>query len=398
MTSRPPLSVSQLVYLLKDMLEGSELLSNLWIVGEVADASRSRLGHRYFSLRDGDGQMRAVLFRDDMPGAEVPAGERILAHGRVTVYPQRGDLQFVCDFFRLEGVGIEAARLEQLRERLEAEGLFEPSRKRPLPAYPRRIGLVTSTAGAAIQDVRDVLARRWPLAELVVAPAVVQGENAPASIVAALQQLARDDTLDLALVVRGGGASTDLSAFNDEGVVRAVFGFPVPVVTGIGHETDVSLADHVADLHAPTPSAAAERATPNAADVRARFASTQRNMALAMRGRLRSGHAHLRHLTASLRYGAPDTERAGEQVHAIGTRMGDVLRASLSAEHVRLDRVGAQLDAQHPATTLDRGYAIVERFDERRQRRHLVRRVGDVKAGNRLAVSVTDGSFWAEVN
>ncbi|MYD29000.1 MAG: exodeoxyribonuclease VII large subunit, partial [Dehalococcoidia bacterium] len=135
-----PIRVSQLVYLLKDMLEGSELLSDLWVVGEVADATRSRLGHRYFSLRDGDGAIRAVLFRDDMPGAEVPAGERVLAHGRVTLYPQRGELQFVCDFFRPEGVGIEAARLERLRERLEEEGLFEPSRKRTLPAYPRRIG------------------------------------------------------------------------------------------------------------------------------------------------------------------------------------------------------------------------------------------------------------------
>lgn len=223
-----PIRVSQLVYLLRDMLEGSELLSDLWVTGEVADSVRSRPGHRYFSLRDGEGMLRAVLFRDDMPDAEVPNGERILAHGRVSVYPRRGELQFVCDFVRPEGVGIEAARLEQLRERLEREGLFEPSRKRPLPAYPRRIGVVTSTSGAAIRDVRDVLARRWPLAELVVAPAFVQGEQAPASIVAALRALAADETLDLALVVRGGGAAGDLAAFNDEGVVRAVFGTPTP--------------------------------------------------------------------------------------------------------------------------------------------------------------------------
>ncbi|HCV00350.1 MAG TPA: exodeoxyribonuclease VII large subunit, partial [Dehalococcoidia bacterium] len=185
-----PIRVSQLIYLLKDMIEGSELLSDLWVVGEVSDATRSRLGHRYFSLRDSEAVIRGVLFRDDMPGTEVPTGERVLAHGRVAIYPQRGELQFICDFFRPEGVGIEAARLERLREKLEQEGLFEQSRKRPLPTYPRCIGLVTSPSGAAIQDVCDVLTRRWPLAELVVSPSLVQGDQAPSSIVSALRTLA----------------------------------------------------------------------------------------------------------------------------------------------------------------------------------------------------------------
>ncbi len=390
-----PLRVSQLVYLLKDMLEGSELLSDLWVVGEVSDANRSRLGHRYFSLRDGDGLIRAVLFRDDMPGAEVPAGERVLAHGRVTIYPQRGELQFVCDFFRPEGVGIEAARLERLREQLEEEGLFEPSRKRSLPAYPRRIGVVTSPTGAALRDVQDVVARRWPLAELVVSPALVQGEQAPASVVAALRALAGDDALDLALLVRGGGASADLSAFNDEAVVRAVFAFPVPVVTGIGHETDTSLADLAADLRAPTPSAAAARATPDAAEVAARLASLDRAMALAARGRIEAGAARLRNLAAGLRHAAPSPARAGERVESLGARMGELLATRLAADRAALDRTAAQIAALNPATTLARGYAIVERLGRRRR---VVRRVKDVKSGNRVAVSVGDGSFWAEVS
>ncbi len=390
-----PLRVSQLVYLLKDMLEGSELLSDLWVVGEVSDATRSRLGHRYFSLRDGDGLIRAVLFRDDMPGAEIPAGERVLAHGRVTIYPQRGELQFVCDFFRPEGVGIEAARLERLREQLEEEGLFEPSRKRALPAYPRRIGVVTSPSGAALQDVRDVVARRWPLAELVVSPALVQGEQAPASVVGALRALAGDDALDLALVVRGGGASADLSAFNDEAVVRAVFAFPVPVVTGIGHETDTSLADLAADLRAPTPSAAAARATPDATEVAARLASIERAMAMAARGRIEAGAARLRNLAAGLRHAAPSPVRASERVESLGARMGEVLAARLAADRAVVDRTAAQITALNPATTLARGYAIVERLGRRRR---VVRRVKDVKSGNRVAVSVGDGSFWAEVS
>ncbi len=390
-----PIRVSQLVYLLKDMLEGSELLSDLWVVGEVSDATRSRLGHRYFSLQDGEGALRAVLFRDDMPGAEVPGGERVLAHGRVTIYPQRGELQFVCDFFRPEGVGIEAARLDRLREQLEEEGLFEPSRKRPLPAYPRRIGLVTSPTGAAVQDVRDVLARRWPLAELVVSPALVQGDQAPASIIAALRDLSGDETLDLALVVRGGGASADLSAFDDEGVVRAVFGFPVPIVTGIGHETDTSLADLAADLRAPTPSAAAERAVPDAAEVAARLASLERAMALNARGRIQTAAVRLQNLAANLRHVAPSPARAAEQVDSLGARMGELLTARLTAERATLERTAAQVSALDPSTTLARGYAIVERLGRRRR---VVRRVRDVKSGNRVAVSVGDGAFWAEVS
>ena len=390
-----PLRVSQLVYLLKDMLESSELLSDLWIIGEVSDATRSRLGHRYFSLKDGEGLVRAVLFRDDMPGATVPPGERVLAHGRVTIYPVRGELQFICDFFRPEGVGIEAARLDRLREQLEEEGVFDPSRKRPLPAYPRRIGLVTSPSGAAIEDVRDVLARRWPLAELVVAPALVQGEQAPASILAALRALARDERLDLALVVRGGGAAADLSAFNDEGVVRAVFGFPVPVVTGIGHETDTSLADLAADVRAPTPSAAAARATPDAAEVAARFEALNRAMALSARHRIHAAASRLRNLTAALRHAAPAPAVARERIDARSARMGDRLRVRLAAERAALDRVSAQITALNPATTLARGYAIVERIGTRRR---VVRRVRDVKGGNRIAVAVADGAFWAEVS
>ncbi|MYA53173.1 MAG: exodeoxyribonuclease VII large subunit, partial [Dehalococcoidia bacterium] len=264
-----------------------------------------------------------------------------------------------------------------------------------LPAYPRRVGVVTSPTGAAVQDVRDVIARRWPLAELVVSPALVQGDRAPDSIVAALRLLARDDALDLALLVRGGGASADLSAFNDEAVVRAVFAFPVPVVTGIGHETDTSLADLAADLRAPTPSAAAAAATPDAAEVAARFDSLERAMALAARGRIEGAAARLQSLTATLRHSTPSPTRAREQVESLGARMGEVLTARLSADRAGLERTAAQVTALNPATTLARGYAIVERLGRRRR---VVRRVKDVKAGNRIAVSVGDGAFWAEVN
>ncbi|HNO66739.1 MAG TPA: exodeoxyribonuclease VII large subunit, partial [Tepidiformaceae bacterium] len=261
----PPaaLSVSAVVSFLREVLEANEFFSDLWIQGEVSNYSRSQVGHRYFSLKDPQAALRTVLFRDNMAGFQLKDGERVLAHGRITIYPQRGELQFVADFVRPEGVGILAAKFEELRLRLEAEGLFDPARKRPLPRFPHRIGLVTSPTGAVLQDIRNVLTRRWPLATVILAPALVQGAQAAGQVAAALRQLAREPDLDLAIVARGGGSAEDLAAFNDEGVARAIYGFPVPVISGVGHESDVTIADMVADLRAPTPSAAAERAAPD---------------------------------------------------------------------------------------------------------------------------------------
>ncbi len=390
-----PIRISALVHLLKDILEASEVLSDLWVLGEVSNASRSRLGHRYFTLKDDDGLLRSVLFRDDMPGSTVTDGERILAHGRVTVYPQRGELQFVCDFFRPEGVGLQAARFEQLHARLEAEGLFEPSRKRALPAYPRRIGLVTSPTGAALQDVRNVLAQRWPITELVLSPALVQGEQAAASVVDALRTLAEDPALDLAIVARGGGGSEDLSAFNDEAVVRTIFGFPIPVVTGIGHETDTSLADLAADVRAPTPSVAAQRATPDATEVAAQIRALDSAMAARAHAGIAARTAQLQAAGARVRQAAPSPGRQAERVAVLSARVQAALETRLAAERAAVERTDAQLAALDPATTLARGYAIVERLGRRRR---VVRRVKDVKGGNRVAVAVGDGAFWAEVS
>ena len=289
----PPsaLPVSAVVSFLREVLEANEFFSDLWIQGEVSNYSRSQVGHRYFSLKDPQASLRTVLFRDSMPGFQLQDGERILAHGRITIYPQRGELQFVADFVRPEGVGILAAKFEEIRLRLDAEGLFDPARKRPLPRFPRRIGVVTSPTGAALQDIRNVLARRWTLATVLLSPALVQGDQAAGQVTAALRRLAKEPDLDLALVARGGGRAEDLWAFNDERVARAIYGFPVPVVSGVGHETDVTIADLVADLRASTPSAAAERATPDIAQLdralsavwRASRSSTWSPMATPMR-------------------------------------------------------------------------------------------------------------------
>ncbi|HET7737919.1 MAG TPA: exodeoxyribonuclease VII large subunit, partial [Tepidiformaceae bacterium] len=342
------LTVSAAVGFLREVLEANEFFSDMWLAGEVSNYTRSQAGHRYFSLKDPGATIRSVLFASAMPGVELEPGARVLAHGRITVYPQRGDLQFVCDFVRPEGVGILAARFEQLRERLEAEGLFAPERKRPLPRFPMRIGVVTSPTGAAYQDIQDVLRRRWPMATVVFAPALVQGEQAAGQVVAAMRALAETPGLDVAIVARGGGSAEDLAAFNEEQVARAIFGFPAPVVTGVGHETDVTIADLVADMRAPTPSAAAERATPDVRDVARGIVVLERAMWSATRGGVREDAARVEQVLSRLRRAGPDTERLDSELEALVRRMGGVVGREVALQSAKADEIVGRLQTLDP--------------------------------------------------
>jgi len=396
MTTPSALSVSAVVSFLREVLEANEFFSDLWIQGEVSNYTRSQVGHRYFSLKDPVASLRTVLFRDSMPGFQLKDGERVIAHGRITIYPQRGELQFVADFVRPEGVGILAAKFEELRLRLEAEGLFDPARKRPLPRFPRRIGLVTSPTGAALQDVRNVLSRRWPLATVLLSPALVQGDQAAGQVTAALRRLAREPDLDLAIVARGGGSAEDLWAFNDERVARAIYGFPVPVVTGVGHETDVTIADLVADLRAPTPSAAAERATPDVLQLDRTLRMLDRQMASAVRAELADRAGAVESQLRRLRYGAPNPAALAGDVRALVAAMQAGLERRCAADRARFENIAARIDSLNPMATLARGFAIVQK--EGSARKPVVNSTKKVKPGDRLSVSVADGAFWAEVS
>ncbi len=393
-TGPAALPVSAVVAFVREYLESSELLADLWVVGEVSNFSRSQLGHRYFTLKDEKAQIRCVMWRDRMRGFQLRNGERVIVHGRITVYVQRGELQFDCDFVRPEGVGLEAAKLEELRQRLEAEGLFDPRRKRPLPRFPLRIGLVTSPGGAALHDVQFVLRRRWPVAELVLAPALVQGELAAAQVTAALRKLARIPDLDLILVVRGGGAAEDLHAFNDERVARAIASSPVPVVTGVGHETDVTIADLVADARAATPSAAAERATPDIGAVERQIDGVHRGMVAEVRALIGELAADAEAAAGRLRRAVPRPGDYRELVHRLAGAMGAEVRTRVTAERGRAAALEGRFSALDPQATLRRGYAIVQRDDGNRD---VVTSAGTVRSGDRLTVAVADGSFRTEV-
>lgn len=388
------LTVSAVVNFLREVLESSEVFSDLWLVGEVSNYSRSSLGHRYFSMKDQGGVLRTVLFRDTMPGMTLQDGDRVLAHGRVTVYPQRGELQFVCDFVRPEGVGILAARYEELKQRLDEEGLFDPARKRPLPVFPRKIGVVTSPTGAALQDIRNVMARRWPLVELVVAPTMVQGEQAAPRIVGALRDLSREPGLDLVIVARGGGSMEDLWAFNDERVARAVFGFPVPVVSGVGHETDETICDLVADLRAPTPSAAAERSTPSLAELHRALNVVERAMSSAIREGLAADAALVGNLRGRMARCAPNPGAMARDIGHLSRELQNGLERRCAADRARLEHARARVAGLDPRATLARGFAIVQKSGTKK----VVASVKKVKSGERLDVSVSDGAFWVEVS
>ncbi len=396
MTTPSALSVSAVVSFLREVLESNEFFSDLWIQGEVSNYSRSQVGHRYFSLKDANAALRTILFRDNMPGFQLRDGERVIAHGRITVYPQRGELQFVADFVRPEGVGILAAKFEQLRLRLEAEGLFDPARKRPLPPFPRHIGLVTSPTGAALQDIRNVLARRWPLATVLLSPALVQGDQAAGQVTAALRRLAKEPALDLAIIARGGGSAEDLSAFNDERVARAIYGFPVPVVSGVGHETDVTIADLVADMRAPTPSAAAERSAPDIGQLERALRMMDRQMASAVRNTVSEEAGKVETQLRRIQYSAPDPAALAAEVRSLLREMQAGLERRTSTDRARFENVAARIESLNPMATLARGFAIVQK--EGATKKPVVNSTRKVKPGDRLSVSVADGAFWAEVS
>jgi exodeoxyribonuclease VII large subunit len=389
------LSVSQLVGLLRDVIENHEFFTDLWLQAEISNYSRAASGHRYFSLKDEKSVLRCVLFRDELPGLELKEGDRVLAHGRVAVYVQRGELQFKADLIRPEGIGILAARYEELKQRLDAEGLFDPARKRPLPRFPTHIGVVTSPTGAALQDIRNVLSRRWPMATLTVAPALVQGDQAPGQIVAAMRELARQPGLDVAIVARGGGSMEDLWAFNDERVARAIFAFPVPVISGVGHETDETIADLVADLRAPTPSAAAERSSPDVVQLNRTLIAIERAMASAAKQSIAEQASSVESVLRRLQAASPDLAGRARDVTTLLRELQVSLERRCAADRARFEHTSGRIAGLDPRATLARGFAIVQKQGGKNP---VVNSVKRVKSGERLAISVADGAFWAEVS
>ena len=385
---RDALSVTELVRALRSVVGGHPALTDVLVRGEVGNVSRPPSGLAYFTLKDAGAQIPCVMFRSAAAALrfELREGIEVLVRGEVDVFPAKGQAQLVARDVSPIGRGAFWLAFEQVRDRLAAEGLFAPERKRALPRFPRRIGLVTSEAGAAMQDVLAVLERRYPLAEVLVSPCLVQGSEAPASIVAALRRIA--GRVDVAILARGGGSVEDLWALNDEEVARAIARFPAPVVSAVGHEVDVTIADFVADVRAPTPSAAAEIVAPDVGELRNRLAVARTVLDTQMRSFFRAWREVIGSIRSRIR---PET--VARQVRDARQRL-DAAAASLLREGPRvlaelrtaLRGVAARLEGVSPMATIARGFAVVSRHDG-----VVVDRIAAVRPGDEITVRVTDG-------
>ncbi|WPL17609.1 Exodeoxyribonuclease 7 large subunit [Thiorhodovibrio winogradskyi] len=430
-------SVSRLNRELSAVLQGSFPL--LWVRGEVSNLARPASGHLYFSLKDQAAQMRCVMFRNKrLLAAVTPAnGQQLLVRARLGFYEPRGECQLIIEHAEPAGEGALRMALEALKRRLAAEGLFDEAGKRALPAFPCQIGLITSASGAALHDLLTVLGRRWPLTPLLIYPAQVQGEGAAASLIAALERAKARADCDLLILARGGGSFEDLMAFNDEGLVRAIRACTIPVLTGIGHEVDFSLADLAADRRAATPSAAAECATPAQQAVRERLLALERRLVAKtqaqlqhMRRRLTNSERHLRllHPRNRLQQQAQrldqleqrlramlerDLERrrqrlqrlrqrlalatparaiagAGNRLERLRSRLRTAGQGLIEHKRQRLQAASAALNARSPLATLGRGYALVSGCEGQ-----LIRSRHQIQAGDCLSIRLLDGTVTA---
>ena len=300
-------TVSAVAEYLKASLESDPRLADLMVVGEVSGYRNPSSGHHYFALRDEQSVLRCVMFRGGRGGQFLSDGSQVICHGRISIYAARGDLQYYVDQVEPDGVGALQKAFEEMRKRLESEGLFESGRKRQLPAMPARIAVITSPTGAVIQDILNVLTRRYPLAEVILIPTAVQGEKAAPEIVRAFQALNALDDIDVAIVARGGGSLEDLWSFNEETVARAIFASNVPVISAIGHETDTTIADLVADVCAPTPSAAAEIVAPATADLAGEVAGYAARIDEIIGRRVADSRSHFELAVDRMNLRVPDT-------------------------------------------------------------------------------------------
>lgn len=387
--------MTELVRYLRQALEADYRLQDVWVRGEVSNVSRPASGHLYFTLKDSESSLRCVMWRSEAERQRyLPRdGETVDAHGRLSVYESAGQMQLYADAVRLSGEGELYQAFLQLKARLEAEGLFDPARKRPQPEFPARIGIVTSTAAAALRDVVRVLQRRFPLAIAILAPTPVQGVEAPAGLVAAIRALNRHARPDVILLVRGGGSPQDLAAFNDEGLARAIAASEAPIVTGVGHETDFTIADFVADVRAPTPSAAAELAVPDRLSLAEDLAAARRAAGRAVRQTLQDHRMRTERLHARLSAQSPRARLANarQRLDELALRSVRAVRSALALRAASVGGLAQTLRAVGPPAVLARGYAVVRLAASR----SVVRSVRQVRAGSRLEIRVQDGEFPA---
>lgn len=393
---RKALSVTQINLYIKEVISRDDVLSDVLVKGELSNFKAHSSGHMYMSLKDESGVMRAVMFRSAAARLNFRPqnGMKVIAHGRVAVYERDGQYQLYIDDMQQEGQGDLYAAFEQLKKKLAAEGLFDPKHKKPLPKYPKKVGVVTAPTGAAIRDIINVLSRRFSYSDVVLYPVLVQGENSAASIVSAIEYFNATELADVLIVGRGGGSIEDLWSFNEEVVARAIYNSRIPIVSAVGHEIDFTISDFVADLRAPTPSAAAELVVPSQIELNEKFNNVYRMlyrqaMQVIERGRMRVERCSDRPVFKN-----PVSKINDERQYldSLSHMFETACKAALRTKRQELAEAAAKLNGLSPLGTLGRGYSLTKDDSGR-----VVRSVSQVNSGDMINVTVADGDFSARV-
>ena len=389
------LTVSQLTAKLKGVMESS--FRFVWVSGEISNCKQASSGHIYFTLKDEGAQLAAIIWRSAAQRLrfQLKDGLKVLAAGPVQLYETRGQYQLIAEQLEPLGVGALELAFRQLHQKLAAEGLFDPDRKRPLPVFPRRIALVTSPSGAAVRDMLQVMTRRWPRANVVIVPVPVQGVEAAPQIAAALRTVHLIPDVDVVICGRGGGSLEDLWAFNEEVVARAIFDCLVPVISAVGHEIDVTIADLVADIRALTPSEAAELVVPLESDVRMLLERVRQQLTSALRYQAQRARFQIERLAEH-----PCLSRPFDRIHELQSQVDDLdermqraMRQRMESSRQQIGTITASLNALSPLAVLDRGYSLTKRLTDG----SLIRDLGEVKIGDRVSTLLADGSLISEI-
>ena len=392
------LSVSELNEYMRMLLDSDPLLGSVFVRGEISNfTNHYKTGHFYFSLKDEGALVRAVMFRGNAQKLRfLPEnGMKVILHGRVSVFPRDGQYQIYVDDMQPDGVGALYLAFEQLRQKLEAEGLFDPARKRPIPRFPRKIGVITAPTGAAVRDIMHILGRRWPLSEVILYPALVQGAGAPETLIAGLDCFNQKMPVDVIILGRGGGSAEDLFAFNHEGLARAIFSSQIPVISAVGHETDFTISDFVADLRAPTPSAAAELAVPDQGEIRDVLYGTARAMDERMNTILTRLRADLAGLAGAPLLRSPQSylDERRMSVAYLENRAQSAFSQKTTEAKSAFAALCAKMEALSPLRVLSRGYTAV--FDGEGRPITAGKNLND---GDRVSIRFSDSTVDATVN
>lgn len=391
------LSITQVSSYIQNLMDRDGLLTGLAVRGEISNYKIYPSGHHYFTLKDEGAALKCVMFRTSAQRLRFRPenGMKVIAMGRITVYPRDGAYQLYCTGMAMDGVGDLYAAFEQLKAKLSAQGLFDPAHKKPIPQYPGTIGIVTSSAGAAVHDMLRILRKRYPLTKVILLPVRVQGVEAPGEIVAAIRYANRYQLSDLLIVGRGGGSIEDLWAFNDERVAHAIYDSHIPIISAVGHEPDVTIADYVADLRAATPSNGAELAVPDRDALQQTLDAMSASIAASLDRQLKSARKHLNVLASSAALQSPTgyLEQRKKSMDYLHSRLISAQEQTISRKRQRFIGITAKLDAMSPLKVMSRGYAMAQRNDGT-----LLRSVRQAKIGDTISVRFHDGQIRASVD